>query len=431
MEPIPLFKSKHIVLSVCGGIAAYKAADLASKLTQAGALVDTVLTEAAQHFVGPVTFAGVTGRKVFTDADLWDHSAHVPHVALGHQADLVIVAPATANTLAKLAHGIADNMVSIVALAARGPVLVAPAMDVGMWDHSATQAAIEMLRQRGVLFVGPEKGRMASGLVGYGRMSEPLDILGHARLALAKGGPLAHKRVIVTAGGTQEPLDPVRYVGNRSSGKQGFALAQAALDCGACVTLIVGATADLPTPVGAQRVNVRTAEQMRDAVLAACAQADLLLMAAAVADFKPIQSAEQKIKKTAETVTLSLELSRTPDILAAVKEIRAQGQGPQVVVGFAAETQNLLDNAAAKLQAKGLDIIAANDVSASDAGFAVDTNRITLLMADPAAPGGVAREDLPLMSKAAVAETIITRAAARLSLPAISLQRGLPPTVFS
>ncbi len=408
MEPITLYQNKHIVLGVCGGIAAYKAADLASKLTQAGAWVDTVLTGAALNFVGAVTFAALTGRKVYSDADLWDHSAHVPHVTLGHQADLVIIAPATANTLAKLAHGVADNMVSIVALAARSPVLVAPAMDVGMWEHPATQANVETLRQRDVLFAGPEAGRMASGLTGLGRMSEPSEIFGRARLALAATGPLAGVKVVVTAGGTQEPLDPVRYVGNRSSGKQGFALAQAALDRGAHVTLVAGGTANLPTPIGARRIDVDTAEHMRDAVLEACAEADVLLMAAAVADFRPAQTAGQKIKKTSGAASLSLELVRTPDILAAVKELRGQGGGPQVVVGFAAETQNLIDNAAAKLRAKGLDVIAANDVSALDAGFAVETNRVIVLRADSSEAGFV-REDLPLMSKTAVAETILAR----------------------
>jgi phosphopantothenoylcysteine decarboxylase/phosphopantothenate--cysteine ligase len=409
MSTRSLFQNRRIVLGVCGGIAAYKATELASKLTQAGALVDVVMTEAAQRFVGPVSFAGVTGRKVFVDADLWDISAHVPHVGLGHQANLLIVAPATANTLAKLAGGLADSMLSVVALAARCPLLLAPAMEAGMWGNSATQANVETLRSRGALFVGPEEGRMASGLVGLGRMSEPATILGHARLALARGGALSGSHVIVTAGGTQEPLDPVRYVGNRSSGRQGFALAQATLDRGAQVTLVAGATAGLPTPIGAQRVDVMTAGQMREAVLDACQQADVLLMAAAVADFRPAQAAAHKIKKTPQTVSLSLELERTPDILAAVKELREGGKGPKVVVGFAAETHDLLDNAAAKLRTKGLDMIAANDVSAADAGFAVDTNRITLLSADPSCEAGYAREDLPLMSKADVAEEILDR----------------------
>jgi len=409
MEPIALLQDKRIALGVCGGIAAYKVADLASKLAQAGARVDCVLTESAVRFVTPLTFASVTGRRAFTDADLWDTATHVPHVGLGTQADLVVIAPATANTLAKLAQGLADNLLTVTALAARCPVLVVPAMDAGMWEHPATQANIATLRERGVITVGPERGRMASGFVGLGRMAEPGDILGHIRLALGRNGPLAGRRIVVTAGGTQEPLDPVRYVGNRSSGKQGFALAQAALDRGASVTLIAGATANLPTPIGATRVDVMTATQMQDAVTEVCHDADALLMAAAVADFRPAQVAEQKIKKSSDATELALRLERTPDILAAVHAARNQVPRLQVVVGFAAETQDLLANAQKKLAAKGLDLIAANDVSASDAGFAVDTNRVTIL------DRGGRAEALPLMSKAAVAQALIERVANRLT----------------
>lgn len=409
MEPIPLLQNKRIALGICGGIAAYKTAELASRLTQAGAQVDCILTESAARFVTPVTFAAVTGRKAYTDADLWDTSAHVPHVGLGTQADLVVIAPATANTLAKLAQGMADNLLTIVTLAARCPVLVAPAMDVGMWEQPATQANVATLRARGVVVVGPERGRMASGLFGLGRMTEPGDILGHVRLALGRDGPLARQRVVVTAGGTQEPLDPVRYIGNRSSGKQGFALAQAALDRGASITLIAGATASLPTPIGATRVDVMTAAQMREAVLEACREADALLMAAAVADFGPAQIAQEKIKKTAEMCTLALTLERTPDILTAIQEARPTRPRLEVVVGFAAETQNLLANAQAKLAAKGLDLIVANDVTAPDAGFGTDTNRVTILSRDGDA------ETRPLMSKAAVAEAVMERVVAILA----------------
>jgi phosphopantothenoylcysteine decarboxylase/phosphopantothenate--cysteine ligase len=308
-----------------------------------------------------------------------------------------------------MAQGLADNLLTVTALAARCPVLVVPAMDAGMWEHPATQANITTLRERNVIIVGPERGRMASGLVGLGRMTEPGDILGHIRLALGRNGPLAGRRIVVTAGGTQEPLDPVRYVGNRSSGKQGFALAQAALDQGASVTLIAGATANLPTPIGATRVDVMTAAQMQDAVTGACRDADALLMAAAVADFRPAQVAEQKIKKAADATQLALRLERTPDILAAVHAARKEMPRLQVVVGFAAETHDLLANAQKKLAAKGLDLIAANDVSASDAGFAVDTNRVTILNR-----GGRA-EALPLMSKAAVAQALIERVAVLLT----------------
>ena len=402
LNRLPL-QNKRIVLGICGGIAAYKAADLASKLTQAGAQVDCIFTESAARFVTPLTFASVTGRKAFTDADLWDASAHVPHVGLGTQANLIVIAPATANTLAKLAQGLADNLLTVTTLAARCPVLVAPAMDAGMWDHPATQANIATLRDRSIILVGPERGRMASGLIGLGRMTEPGDILGHIRLALGRSGPLAGRRIVVTAGGTQEPLDPVRYVGNRSSGKQGFALAQAALDRGASVTLIAGATASLPTPIGAARVDVMTAAQMQSAVLEACCNSDALLMAAAVADFRPAQVAGHKIKKTADSGAPQITLERTADILTAIHAARNEMPRLRVVVGFAAETQNLLANAQNKLAAKGLDLIVANDVSASDAGFGVDTNRVTLLDRDGRA------ETLPLMSKAAVAEAVMDR----------------------
>jgi phosphopantothenoylcysteine decarboxylase/phosphopantothenate--cysteine ligase len=407
MEIIPLFQNKRLVLGVCGGIAAYKVADLASKLTQAGAQVDCLLTEAATKFVSPLTFAAVTGRPALTDADLWRHDLHVPHVSLGESADLVIIAPATANTIAKLAHGQADSLLTVTALAARSPIVLVPAMDGGMWANAATQANIATLRQRGYRSVGPAQGRMASGLVGEGRMVEPPEILGFVRSVLGEQGTLAGRKIVVTAGGTHEAIDPVRFIGNRSSGKQGFAIAQAALDRGAQVTLIVGASS-LPTPYGAIRSDVESAQQMSDAVLAACRDADALIMAAAVADFQAAATADQKIKKTKETVELDLKLVRAPDILQAVKEQRDRVARPRVTIGFAAETRNLLANATAKLTSKGLDLIVANDVSATDAGFAVDTNRVTLLDAG----GGV--EALPIMTKAQVAERVLDRLIALL-----------------
>jgi phosphopantothenoylcysteine decarboxylase/phosphopantothenate--cysteine ligase len=367
-----------------------------------------VLTESATKFVGPVTFAAVTGRAALTDADLWRHDAHVPHVQLGESADLMIIAPATANTIAKLAHGQADNLLTVTALAARGPIILVPAMDGGMWSNAATQANVVTLRQRGFQICGPAMGRLASGLVGEGRMTETPDILGFARVVLGKRGAFSGKKIVVTAGGTHEAIDPVRFIGNRSSGKQGFAIAQAAIDRGAQVTLIVGASA-LPTPYGANRVDVESAQQMSDAVVTACRDADALIMAAAVADFQAAAQADQKIKKTTDTVELGLQLVRTPDILLAVKAQRDQTSRPRVTIGFAAETQNLLENATSKLRSKGLDLIVANDVSAADAGFAVDTNRVTLLDAG----GGV--EPLPMLSKAQVAEHILNRLAALLS----------------
>lgn len=394
MNPL---QGKRIVLGVSGSIAAYKAADLASKLTQAGALVDVVLSDGAEHFITPLSFASLTGRKAH--ASLWEGDAHVLHVGLGEGADLLVIAPCTANTLAKLATGQADNLLTLTALTARCPVLVAPAMDGGMFEHPATQANLETLRRRGVQVLGPAQGRMASGLVGLGRMLEPAEILGHLRLALSRGGPLAGKHVVVSAGGTQEPLDPVRYLSNRSSGKQGFALAQAALDLGARVSLVVGATAAaLPTPTGAERTDVETAAQMAEAVLELSRTADVLIMAAAVADFCPRQVQAHKIKKDALP---QVELEPTQDILLAVAEQRRQVGRPAVVVGFAAESEKLLQNAQDKLERKNLSMIVANDISAPDAGFAVDTNRVLLLL-----PGGVV-EPLPLMTKSEVAEAVL------------------------
>lgn len=397
---------KRIVLGVTGSIASYKAADLASKLSQSGAQVDTILTEAATKFVTPLTFQSVTGRRAYTDVDLWGNEAHVLHVGLGHQADLLVIAPTTANTLTKLAQGQSNDLLSVTALAATCPVLVAPAMDGGMYNHPATQANIALLTERGVTVVGPEEGHLASGLVARGRMTEPLVLLGHIRHLLAQGGPLAGRRVVVTAGGTREAVDPVRYLTNHSSGKQGYAVAQAALDAGAEVVLISTANA-LPVPTGASFVAVDSAREMLDAVLSATPEADSLIMAAAVADFRPAQIAEQKIKKLQGTPTLAL--APNPDILATLAEQRQATDRLRVVVGFAAETQNLLENAQSKLQRKRLDLIVANDVTAENAGFAVETNQVTFLRNDGST------ETLPLQSKAAVAERIIEEVIAKLT----------------
>ncbi len=398
-----IFTGKHLLLGVTGSIAAYKAADLASKLTQAGAQVDVLLTPGAEKFVTPLTFQSVTGRKAYTDADLWGGQAHILHVGLGHSADLLVIAPATANTLAKLAHGLADNLVTITVLAARCPTLVAPAMDAGMYEHPATQENVRILMERGVTFAGPDEGRMASGLVGRGRFVEPTELLGHIRLLLGRDGKLAGRKVVVTAGGTQEPLDPVRVLTNKSSGKQGYALAQAALDAGATVVLVSAPTALTP-PVGARLVPAQTAEEVKEAVLAEAAGADALVMAAAVADFRPKTVSADKLKK--RDGIPQVELEAAPDVLLAAAGL---GSGrPRVVIGFAAESRDLLENAVAKLKSKNLDMIAANDVSAPDAGFGVDTNRITLLFADGR------QEALPLMGKEQAAEIIIERLAALL-----------------
>lgn len=397
---------KQVVLGVTGSIAAYKAVDLASKLAQAGAVVETVLTADAARFVAPLSFQSVTGQPAYTDADLWGAQAHVLHVGLARRADLLAITPLTAQTMAKLAHGLADNLLSLTAMAATCTLLVAPAMDAGMFAHPATQANLRLLQERGVIVVGPEEGHLASGLVARGRMTEPIDLLGHIRYQLSRGGPLQGRRIVVTAGGTQEPLDPVRMLANRSSGKQGVALAQAALDAGGDVTLIAAPVA-VPIPIGVQHVAVRTAADMAEAVLAACQEADVLVMAAAVADFRPAQAALQKLKKEQGLPTLALE--RTPDILAAVARQRQETGQPRFVVGFAAETENLLRNARAKLQAKALDLIVANDVAGPDSGFAVDTNRVTLLDTQ----GTV--EALPLLSKAEVAQRVMERVLAQVA----------------
>jgi phosphopantothenoylcysteine decarboxylase/phosphopantothenate--cysteine ligase len=405
-EIVTMLRGKRIVLAVTGSIAVYKAVDLASKLTQAGAQVDVVMSEAAERFVTPLTFQSVTGRPVYDS--LWQSSGgglptHIAHVGLGEAADLVVVAPATANTLAKLAAGAADDLLTVTALAARCPLLVAPAMDGGMYQHPATQANLRTMVGRGVLLIEPDEGRFASGLTGRGRLPETPALLGHIRLALARSGSLAGRQIVVTAGGTREPLDPVRFITNESSGKQGYALAQAALDAGAQVTLI-SAARDLPAPIGAWLIEVDSARSMLAAVLEAAGRADALLMAAAVADFRPASLAEQKIKKSDNPDEgLTIELARNPDILLAVKEQRATIGRPLAVVGFAAESEDLLTNAAAKVAKKGLDLIVANDISAPDAGFRVDTNRVVLLDAT----GN--QQAVDLASKAAVAEIVISR----------------------
>ena len=404
MIRMPILFDKHILLGVTGSIAAYKGADLASKLAQAGALVDVVLTPSAEKFVKPLTFQSVTGRRAYTDADLWGNESHVLHVGLGHSADLLVIAPCTANTLAKLAHGEADNLLAVTALAAQCPLLIAPAMESNMFAHPATQANLATLTERGAYLAGPAEGHLASGQSGRGRMLETDELLGHIRLVLGQKGLLAGKKIVITAGGTHEPLDPVRVLTNRSSGKQGYALAQAAIEAGAQVCLIT--TVNMAPPVGARVVEVRTAQEMLEAVLEEVATAEALIMAAAVADFRPEKVAESKLKRR-DGIPL-VELEAAPDILGTVAGLEPGKKRLKVVVGFAAESRDLLENATIKLQSKKLDIIAANDISATDAGFSVDTNRVTLLYSDGK------NEVLPLMSKFEVAETILARVAALL-----------------
>lgn len=398
MEPITLLQNKRILLGVTGSVACYKAIDLASKLTQAGAEVDVIMTEAAQQFVTPLAFRSVTGRHVFSD--LWATDEHVQHVNLGETADLFVIAPATAQTMAKLAQGMADNLLTVTALAARCPVLIAPAMDGGMFVHPATQANVNTLKGWGAIMAGPTTGRMASGLAGLGRMLEPMELLAHIRLALAKDGRMKGRRVVVSTGPTREALDPVRFISNRSTGKQGLAVAQAALDAGAKVCLIHGPIS-APIPVGVETVPVNTSAEMADAVLDAVKDADALFMVAAVADFRPGNKAEQKIKKTDEQWGLAIGLEKTLDILSAVKEQREKTGYPKVALGFAAETQNAFEYGRDKLLRKGLNFIAVNDVTDKDVGFEVDTNKILLLSS-----AGVV-EEIPLQSKTAVAERLV------------------------
>jgi len=393
-------KDARILLGVTGSIACYKAADLASKLHQAGSLVDVILTGSAERFITPMTFQSVTGRRAYTDTDLWGGQGHVLHIGLAKDADLLAIAPITANTIAKLSHGIADNLLSLTALAASCPFLIAPAMDGGMYSHPATQANIKILEQRRVVVAGPAQGHLASGQAGMGRMLEPEDILGNLRRILARGGALDGRKLVVSAGPTREPFDPVRFISNHSSGKQGFALAQAGLDLGAQVTLISGPV-DLQPPHGTHTVNVQTAAEMLQAVMSSLPDCDALVMAAAVGDFSPAGYSDGKIKKGSPES--EIRLKNTPDILGEVAKYKDRCHRPLVTVGFAAETQDLLANARGKLAAKKLDLIVANDITTEGAGFKVDTNDVLLVY-----PDGTS-QDLPLMSKAEVAQTVMLR----------------------
>lgn len=401
-----MLRDRRIVCGVCGGIAAYKAADVVSKLQQAGALVDVILTERAAEFVRPLTFSTLSHRPVYSD--LWEPSgdAAARHIALGRDAELLLIAPATANTVARLAHGLADDMLSAVALATTAPLLLVPAMEHHMYHHPATQANLRTLEQRGATIIPPEVGHLASGEVGIGRFPETATVLAHARRILGRGGDLDGRRVVVTAGGTQEPIDPVRYVGNRSSGLMGFALAEEARDRGAAVTLIVGA-ATAPVPAGIPTVHVRTALEMRDAVHDAVRGADVLVMAAAVADYRVDHPAGQKIKKgsAAENAdgSLSLRLVRNPDILAELaRESAADGL---IRVGFAAETTDVERNANKKLASKRLNLLVANDVSKPGSGFGTETNEVAIFHAD----GRI--EQLTLLPKSEVSAAIWDRVA--------------------
>jgi len=390
-----MLKNKVIVLGISGGIAAYKAADLASKLAQAGATVKVVMTWEATQLVQPLTFQALTGNPVVTDMFEPAPLSAITHVSLADEADIVVIVPATANVIAKMAAGIADDILTCTVLATKAPIVISPAMHHNMYVNPVTQENIGKLKARGFTVIPAVHGRLASGSIGYGRLPEIPEIMGVIQQTLGKNSDLAGKRVVVTAGGTQEAIDPVRYITNNSSGKMGYALAEAARDRGAAVTLISTPTGLNPV-AGVEMVNVRSAREMKDAVVKAVAKTDALIMAAAVADYAPKTVAAQKIKKG--TGGMTLELVKTPDILSAVK-------GNFAKVGFAAETQDLIANAKKKLVNKSLDIIVANDVTVKDSGFGAETNKVTILKKDGK------MEDLPLMSKREVAEKILDNVA--------------------
>jgi phosphopantothenoylcysteine decarboxylase/phosphopantothenate--cysteine ligase len=389
---------REIVLGVTGSIAAYKAVLLLRELTTAGARVTVCLSGNARHFVGPLTFRTLSGRPVLEDLFDPRSDAAVEHVSIAEQAHAVVVAPATANVLAKAAHGVADDALTTLLLAARSPVLFAPAMDGGMWDHPAVVANVGTLRRRGATVLEPEAGPLASGLSGKGRLPEIATIVAALRRLLAPAGDMTGERVVVTAGPTREPIDPVRYISNRSSGKMGYRLAAAALRRGAEVVLVSGPTAIAP-PAGATFVPVETAEEMREAVLHHAARATIVIKAAAVADYRTKAPSETKIKGKRD---LTLELTPNPDIL---KEVAATAR-QAFIVGFAAETHDVAANARAKLEAKGVDLLVVNDVSQQGIGFDAEDNEVVLLDR-----WGGSRA-LPRMAKADVAEAILSHALA-------------------
>jgi phosphopantothenoylcysteine decarboxylase/phosphopantothenate--cysteine ligase len=392
-----MLEGKRVVLGVSGGIAAYKAVEVCRRLVDAGAHVIPVLTDGALHFIGRTTFDALASERAWTS--LWEETHPIPHTHLGQTADLVLVAPATARVLGLYAAGISEDLLTNTLLATRAPVLVCPAMHTEMWEHPAVQENLRVLRARGVHVVEPEVGRLAGGDVGAGRLAEPEAIVEAVTqlLRAPSGGATADltgRRVIVTAGGTREPIDPVRFIGNRSSGKQGHAVAEEAAARGAKVTLVT--TVDLPTSLGIDVVRVDTAAEMEHAVLSRADGADIVVMAAAVADFRPVHVADAKIKKDGGAPEVVLEA--TTDILA---ELGARRRPGQVLVGFAAETDDLRENAVDKLRRKGIDLIVGNDVSAPGVGFEHDTNAVVILGAE----GGVT--EVPLSDKRAIARAVL------------------------
>lgn len=385
-----------ILLCVTGCIAAYKSCEITRQLQKRGMRVKVLMTEHATKFVGPTTFRALTHEKVAVGL-FDDPEDPIHHISLAQEADLVLVAPATANIIAKMAHGIADDLMSTTLLATRAPIVVAPAMNVGMWEASATQENVEVLRRRGVHVIAPDSGYLACGDVGGGRLPEPSNITDMVEAVLGAHGPLAGKRVLITAGGTHEAIDPVRYIGNRSSGKMGVALARAAVNLGAEVTLVLGpATAAVPASV--PTVRVESAAQMLEAARCAFEDADIAICAAAVADYTPVHPADHKLKKAYERLDV-VELTETEDILATL----AANKGERIVIGFAAETDNVVAYAQDKLARKDCDAIVANDVSRADSGFGTDTNKAWWITR-----GTI--EELPCMSKDDLARKILLNA---------------------
>lgn len=392
---LPL-EGKCVVLGVTGGIAAYKSCELTSRLRKAGAQVYVIMTHNACQFVQPLTFETLSNHPVVTDTFKREGTWEVEHVSLAKRADLFVIAPATANIMAKMAMGLADDMLSTTVLATKAPVLLAPAMNTGMWENVATQQNVQTLRSRGIAMVGPEGGHLACGDSGVGRMSEAETIYQACLEMLRPKQDMAGMKVLVTAGPTREMLDPVRFLTNRSSGKMGYAIAEAALKRGAQVTLVTGPV-NIAPPAGCQVVPVQSTQDLHDAMMELCEKQDLIIQAAAPADYTPETVADQKIKKQKGEL-LELRLRETPDVAAAVGQRKQPGQ---VLVGFAAETQLVLENAQKKLVSKNLDMICANDVSRSDAGFDVDTNKLTLITRSDV-------QELPLMSKREAADALLT-----------------------
>jgi phosphopantothenoylcysteine decarboxylase/phosphopantothenate--cysteine ligase len=397
-EPQPASHVRNIALGVCGGIAAYKAVEVLRGLQKAGCTVRVAMTKRACEFVQPLTFRALSGSHVIVDDYAPDNPDPIAHITFSQTVDLLIVAPATANIIAKFANGVADDFLSSTYLACTAPVLIAPAMNTTMWEHPATQRNLQQLRADGVHFVEPDAGEMACGTIGPGRLSEPERIVAAALEILAgtssRAKDLSGERFLITVGATREEIDPVRFISNRSSGRMGFALAEAALQRGAEVTVVAGVTSVSP-PAGARVVQALSADEMLKAVASEAGKASVFIGAAAIADYRPAQKAKQKIKKTNDSITLALE--RTPDVLAHVSASRANGM---LVVGFAAETENVLDHAREKLRGKNLDAIVANDVTRTDSGFDSPTNAITIITKDKT-------DELPLMSKTEAANRIL------------------------